>query len=189
MDAPDYIIIECNDTAIERGVFDNLQFDYKILTSFKNHFNPHMQENQYLNNKLRFFKNKPCKTLLNIDSDCIDEFIKVLDENDLALFSVGPTYITKENKFERLDYIRNLTKVRPLVFPDFKLGEVGKSFFRLFYNNCFYDLETTLSLDVGIDISITLISALALLNLLDMTSIKHYLKNEINIPGRCEDFA
>ena len=189
MDAPDYIIIECNDTAIERGVFDNLQFDYKILTSFKNHFNPHMQENQYLNNKLRFFKNKPCKTLLNIDSDCIDEFIKVLGENDLALFSVGPTYITKENKFERLDYIRNLTKVRPLVFPDFKLGEVGKSFFRLFYNNCFHDLETTLSLDVGIDISITLIATLALLNLLDMIGVKHYLKNEINIPGRCEDFA
>lgn len=188
MDAPDYIIIECNDTAIESGVFDNLQFDYKILTNFRNHFNPHMQENQYLNNKLRFFKNKPCKTLLNIDVDCIDEFIKVLDKNNLALFSVGPTHITKENKFERLDYIRNLTKVRPLTFPDFKLGEVGKSFFRLFYNNCFYNLETTLSLDVGINISITLIATLALLNLLDMTSIKHYLKNEINIPGRCEDF-
>lgn len=190
MDSPDYIIIECNDEAIEKGVFDNLQFDYKILVGFKNCFNPHMQEAQYLNNKLTFFRNKPCKTLLNIDSDCIDKFIKEggIDENNLNLFSVGPAYITKENKFKQLDYIKSLTKVKPLIFPDFKLGEVGKSFFRLFYNNCFYNFETTLSLDIGIDISITFIASLIFLNLFDAANAKYYLKNSINVPGRCEDF-
>ena len=61
----DYVIIECNAEAINRGIFNNLEFDYKVLTLFEETDNQHMDADKYFKTKLNFFTINPCKSILN----------------------------------------------------------------------------------------------------------------------------
>lgn len=188
-DKPNYIIIECHDNNLLNGVFDKLQFDYKLLVNFKYGFNKHLKSADYLQVKKTFISNLPCPTLINADCDNLQDFIDCVENKEnLKLFFQGSSYIYPEEAENKAADIYTKTNLEVITFPVFKLGEAGKSFFSCFTNKCFYNFETTLSMDTGIDICISLLGMLSLMNIFDDVMIERFIKETINIPGRCEDF-
>lgn len=64
----DYIIIEVNENSLRDGVYDNLQFDYKVITNLNVNFNQHSENNEYYSLKYNFIKSQDCCKIINIDS-------------------------------------------------------------------------------------------------------------------------
>ena len=75
LDDPDFLIIEIGEDNLLRGVYDNITFDYKVLTAFKDGYNPHRSKEQYLNIKTTFFNKPEGITIINKDIDNYNSFI------------------------------------------------------------------------------------------------------------------
>lgn len=63
----EYLILECWEGSISRGIFDNVPFDLKVLTSFSaNHVRLSEEEN-YFNNKLKFLAEGNVPVIMNLN--------------------------------------------------------------------------------------------------------------------------
>ena len=74
LDDPDFLIIEIGEDNLLRGVYDNITFDYKVLTAFKDGYNLHRSKEQYLNIKTAFFNKPEGITIINKDIDNYNSF-------------------------------------------------------------------------------------------------------------------
>ena len=175
-----YIILECQETAIARGVYDDLTFDYKVLTGFKQKYNVHWSEDAYLQTKLRFFDNTT-PTILNGESAFINKFLEVAPQAEL--FGIGSVGLT--------DYTPILNKLpkTPFIYPIFKIGGLGRSYVEYQHNDHIHKTTTTLSMEVGTKMLLTF---LAIVHKMEMGSdqvvLQEFLDNKITSDGRYDDF-
>lgn len=157
-DKPRYIIIECDEEELEAGIFDHLHPNFKIIAEHNN-----ISEKQK-----EFIRNNPCTTLLNIDAKYDDEFINSLNLDLIQFYSTGTNYIYPEECFiDELKKFRKLTNKYPITFPAFKLGELGKSFFKIYLGECYHTYTTTLSFTEGVNVCISLAATLKFINEFD----------------------
>ena len=103
LDDPDFLIIEIGEDNFLRGVYDNITFDYKVLTSFKDGYNQHRSKEQYLNIKTSFFNKPEGITIINKDIDNYDSFVV----EDSIIFSYDDDgcliHYNKENNTINID--------------------------------------------------------------------------------------
>ena len=175
-----YIILECQETAIARGVYNDLTFDYKILTGFKQKHNVHWDADTYLQTKLSFFDNTT-PTILNGEVPFIDKFLEVAPQAEL--FGVGSVGL--------IDYtpiLQTLPKT-PFIYPTFKIGGLGRSYIEYQHNDHIHKTSTTLSMEVGTKMLITFLAAAHKMGLAsDDMVVKEFLDNIITSEGRYDDF-
>lgn len=163
----DYVIIECNAEAVNKGIFDKLEFDYKVLTLFEETDNQHMDADKYFKTKLKFFTNNPCKSILNIDGDHVDDFLNACN-----------------NKFTFSN-----EKTSANLYGTFMLPYVDKTYIEFKLNNREESVISTLPLEIGGKISLTLLGILAGIGEYESNKeeIKVFLKDKARIEGRVED--
>lgn len=175
-----YIILECQETAIARGVYDDLTFDYKVLTGFKQKYNVHWSEDAYLQTKLHFFDNVT-PTILNGESVFIDKFLEVAPQAEL--FGVGSVGLT--------DYTSTLASMpkTPFIYPIFKIGGLGHSYVEYQHNDHIHKTSTTLSMEVGTKMLLTFLAIVHKMNIAsDSVVLQEFLDNAIVSEGRYDDF-
>lgn len=163
----DYVIIECNSEAILKGVYDELEFDYKVLTLFEETDNEHMDSDKYLNTKLHFFNTNPCRSILNIDGDHVEDFLN-----------------TCADKFTFSNEKNNAN-----LYGTFILPYVDRTYLEYSINNVSDSLITTLPLKTGAKVTIVFLAILSGMNLYENNkiAIKEFLENQAHILGRIED--
>ena len=163
----DYIIIECNSEAILKGVYDELEFDYKVLTLFEETDNEHMDSDKYLNTKLHFFRTNPCKSILNIDGDHVEDFLSTCTDKF--------TFSNEKNTAN--------------LYGTFILPYVDRTYLEYSINNNLDSLITTLPLKTGAKVTMVFLAILNGMNLYENNKIgiKEFLENQAHILGRIED--
>ena len=163
----DYVIIECNAEAINRGIFNNLEFDYKVLTLFEETDNQHMDADKYFKTKLNFFTINPCKSILNIDGDHVEDFLNAC--NDKFTFSNEKTSAN--------------------LYGTFMLPYVDKTYIEFKLDNKEESIISTLPLEIGGKISLTLLGLLAGMGEYEANKekIKNFLAEKARVEGRVED--
>lgn len=71
----EYLILECWEESIALGVFDNIPFTLKVLTSFIKPFKKdlYLDKDKYLNNKIKFFKDDLCPVIVNVRNGFVNQ--------------------------------------------------------------------------------------------------------------------
>ena len=179
----DYLIVECWEDSIARGVFDNIKFKLKILTSFNDNLMKNIYQNKdtYFNNKLKFFKDdENCTVLMNLRSNDnpafrYQDFIKNIS-NKKYYFNSQPNMSSKLKKLHiKTDY--------SLEYPYYNFLE--SSYFTIVSDS--YDPQTYLSKLTGWNVDNVLCSfaALDILRELDLETFREFIENDdLYITGR-----
>lgn len=175
----DFLILEVNESVIEKGIVDGLPFDVRVLTNL----NPfHNMENyspaSYTEIKKKFFT--------NIDDNCkcvygFQDYEKQLLEEFLRLNS-NPKMTFGSN------YVANVKGVDPKTI-DFLLYDLVSSFnglkMKVLHNNDSYSLETNLTMKYNAMNILCVMSTMYSLDILDFAKFDVAIRR-IHIPGRCE---
>ena len=145
----------------------NLEFDYKVLTLFEETDNQHMDADKYFKTKLNFFTINPCKSILNIDGDHVEDFLNAC--NDKFTFSNEKTFAN--------------------LYGIFMLPYVDKTYIEFKLDNKEESIISTLPLEIGGKISLTLLGLLAGMGEYEANKekIKNFLAEKAHVEGRVED--
>ena len=97
----DYLILECWEESIGLGIFDDIPFSLKVLTSFAYNFKHgiYADNDTYFKNKLRFFQDETCPVIMNMrigreekeDSHKRQSFIDAIKGEKIYYALVKPT--------------------------------------------------------------------------------------------------
>ena len=91
----DYLILEVNESVLEKHILDDIDFDVKVLTNLNPfHSEENYSEEEYVNLKKTFFKNLNKDTKCVIGFQCyneklLNELLKLTSHNDKYLFSTN----------------------------------------------------------------------------------------------------
>lgn len=190
----EYIILECWETAILEGVFDNVPFDIKCLTKLIYGSNGHIDAETVYQHKLKFFKDEEdAKCLINIRGDkVISKFINECNAKNIILYD---TFDELDSNTSYNDwYNKNRVFINKIYGPNEIKYNVEK------INPTLNNTEATLKIANNIlNINTTLVSphienilsVIAILNELGdfgANNFKNFIKDpNLYVPGRMED--
>ncbi|MBP3503500.1 MAG: hypothetical protein J6K18_00025 [Bacilli bacterium] len=105
----DYLILEVNESVLEKHILDDIDFDVKVLTNLNPfHSEENYSEEEYVELKKSFFRNTNKDTKCVIGFQCyneklLNELLKLTSHNDKYLFSTDhilKTYQVNKNFFD-----------------------------------------------------------------------------------------
>ena len=105
----DYLILEVNESVLEKHILDDIDFDVKVLTNLNPlHSEENYSEDEYVELKKSFFRNTNKDTKCVIGFQCynkklLNELLKITSQNDKYLFSTDhilKTYQVNKNFFD-----------------------------------------------------------------------------------------
>ena len=105
----DYLILEVNESTLEKHILDDIEFDVKVLTNLNPlHSEENYSEDEYVELKKTFFKNtkKDTKCVIGFQrygKKLLNELLKLTSHNDKYLFSTDytlETYQVNKNLFD-----------------------------------------------------------------------------------------
>lgn len=177
----EFVVLEINERSICSGALDDLKFSLKVLTSFKNNSNRHMDLEHYKNTKLSFFDSTPA--VINAESENVLEFLQKAT-GEVFLYTQDNDYILSgENS---INLAADLGKEINL-YPTFKLGSIDNSYFEFKLNSENIKMKTTLSMNTGINMNLAAIAILSAINEFDIDAYSKFTEFTANVPGRCDD--
>lgn len=171
----DFVILECNAQAIINHVFDTVEFDCKILTTFYNNVEMHMDPQQYLNAKVSFM-NDLCLKVINCDVDDYESFYK---DNNTFLYGIGID--------NPVGYISPIIPM-PDLYPILKVGGYTQSYCRYNLQGDELEFYTDLPTFTNLYNILTCVAALHAIHMYDDDSFTQQFVTyeDDTIPGRCE---
>ena len=189
----DFIVFEVAEEALRLGAVDNIHFDVKLLTKFINGWHTEISEEDYFNNKSRFF-------IDDEESTCI---INLSTHNfvDFYNLAVGNKIIIDSAVSEDLFYEEFHTQWRKSVLPEelqdsslvnysseWAIGGIDHSYMKLNTPKGQFDINTTLATYISLSNIIMATSILDSLNVLDIENFQAFLDDpELEIEGRMQD--
>lgn len=186
----EYLVLECWEASIARGIFDDIKFSLKILTSFKNNFMEaaYKDKDTYFNNKLKFFTSDPdCPILMNLRSDESEsfryqDFIKKT-KNKKYYFNIQKELTPKLKKLNiTVDYSLEWDAINkePVI-----LNFIDKSIFSIKSANYPIQRYNTPLTGWNIDNVLCTFAILDIIRALDIDAFKEFIENpELYIAGR-----
>lgn len=177
----DFLILEINESTLEKGFLDDVDFDVRVLTNLNPKHNlERYSEEKYVSLKKSFFE--------NINDDC--KCVIGLQDYDKKLFDE----LLSLNNCEKLtftsNYIANVKGVNPLNITCL-LTELDSSLeglsMRVVSDNKKYDFDTKVIARHNAMNFVCVMTILKALNVFDLKTFKKCVKN-IKIPGRSEDY-
>lgn len=178
----DYVVMEVNESAIEKGLIDGIPFTVRALTNINpKHNEEHYSPNEYVKIKKSFFENIP------VDEDCTcvfgltgsftrEEFNEILKLNNRPKITYGTKYICE---VRNADY----TNLDSLLY-DMKSDLNGLEMKMRVKDNS-YDFKTNVILPHNAINFTCAIAIIESLNIFDASIFKKCISN-IVIPGREE---
>lgn len=171
----DYLILEVNDSTINKGICDDLDFDIKVLTNIEPLENQ-MFEN-YVELKKQFITNGNHKTIIGLVSDITIDLYHDIMNKDVVTYTTE--YFLENKNIKENDVTFYL---RP---SNNKYHSFSGLEFEVVNQNDKYKVKTNLNMPFhGLNI-LCLITIIQTLNLFDKKEFNEFIKN-INIPGRDE---
>ena len=180
----DFLILEINEEMIEKGIFDDVPFTYRVLTNIKR-MDVKDDFDKYKEEILSFLlhKNKEVEDKIILYLDCamdISDFTKVKEESAKVVITLGTRYICNKKGYEESDinYLMHET-------PDSIFSSINGLNFDISTINNTFNISTNLIFPYNAINILEVYSIINDLKLLDKTKFISFLK-DINIPGRSE---
>lgn len=173
----DYLVLEVNDSTLEKGFLKDVDFDVRVLTNLNPLHNlEHYTKEEYVNLKKSFFQN------INEDSKCV---IGLQDYNKELFNELLNLNNNKKYTFTS-DYIANVKNVDKNVFTTL-LYDMNNNLnglkLKLYLENENIEIDTKLVLSYNAMNILCVLTTLKALDVLDIEKFKKYIYN-IKIPGR-----
>ena len=176
----EYLILEVNESTLEKHILDDIDFDVKVLTNLNPlHSEENYSEEEYVNLKKYFFKNSNKDTKCVIGFQCynkelLNELLELVKQNDKYLFSTDhilKTYQVNKNFFDVV--LQDLFSSLNGLDMDVKV------------NNEVYNFKTKLLMKYNAFNILATITTLQALNLFNKNKFKEVIY-DIKIGGRSE---
>lgn len=176
---PEFLILEVNDSAIHKGLVDEIPFDVRVLTNLNPRHNlEQFTEAEYVDIKKSFFRNvdEKCKCVIGLqdyDKKLFDEFM-VLNNCETFTFTTN--------------YIANMKGVDPKLFTallnELKIDKNGLNM-KFNLNTETHSLESNMMMNYN---ALNLLCVITILNALGLYNNQYFQKIVRNmvIPGRSE---
>ena len=173
----DYLVLEVNESTLEKGILKDVDFDVRVLTNLNPLHNlEQYTKEEYVNLKKSFFK--------DIDKDC--KCVIGLQDYNKELFNELLSLNTNQKYTFTNEYIANVYGVNKNNFTSL-LYEVNNNLegmnLKFVLNNRKYEIDTKLLLTYNAMNIMCAITTLEALNVLDIEKFKKCINN-IKIPGR-----
>ncbi|MBR2891699.1 MAG: hypothetical protein IKC22_04905 [Bacilli bacterium] len=179
--APDFLILEVNESTIDKKLTDLIDFDIKVLTNFNSKHNLDLYtEEEYLKIKKAFFKNSSKDTicifgLQDYTKDVLEQFLTINDCHK-KIYSSRHIAMTKGVNENIVDYL--------LYDLHHSLSGLDMKFLK---NKKSYFLKTNLLMNYNALNILGLVSVIDTLGLYDGQTLTKFLQ-DIKIPGRVEKY-
>ena len=175
----DYLILEVNDSVINKGLVKEIPFDVRVLTNLNAKHNlEQFTEQEYINLKKSFFRNidEKCKCIIGYQYYEKELFEELLELNNCDKYVFSTNYIVNVNGLnsEKFTCLLNNLKI-DLDGLKMNFNLKGKSYY----------LESNLMMNYN---SLNLLCVISILESLDLYSNTKFqeLIRHVTIPGRSE---
>lgn len=175
----EYLILEVNESALEKGILKDVPFDVRVLTNLNSKHNlEQYTENEYVNLKKSFFKdvNDDCKIVLGFqdyDKSLLDELLQL---NNYPKYIASSNYIANQKGVRKDDIYCLLTDLESnITGMTLKFNLEGKA--------CI--LRTNLLMNHNALNILTAITTLKVIGELNISEFEKHL-NTLVVPGRAE---
>ncbi len=179
----EYLVLEVNETTLEKGLVKDVPFDVRVLTNLNpKHNEEQYSAEEYIAIKKSFFENLPsdkeCKCVIgfqNYSKKLFEEMIKI-NECEKLVFSSN--------------YIANVNGINPsdmtCVLYDLESSLNGLKM-KVLVNGVSYELETKVMMQYN---ALNFVCAMTVLKALGVLSVEEFKKciKDIKIPGRVETY-
>ncbi len=175
----DYLVLEINESTIEKGFLDDVDFDVRVLTNLNPKHNlERYSEELYVSLKKAFFKkiNNDCKCVIGLQDYDKKLFEELLSLNSCEKLTFTSNYIARVKGVNPSDVTCLLTKL------DSSLDGLKMS---VKSNNQQFDFETNVIARHNALNFVCVMTILKALDVFDFETFKKCIK-DIKIPGRSE---
>ena len=176
---PDFLILEVNESTIQKGLLDNFEFDIKLLTNLNPKHNlENYTEEEYVSLKKRFFENtsKKTKCIYGLQDYSKDLLETLLSCNECEKYVFSTRHILEVKN------VNETTANCLLVDLVHSLKGLDMTFL---LNGREYSLHTNLIMNYNALNVLGVITTLNVLGLFNINKFQELIKN-IRIPGRAE---
>lgn len=175
----DYLILEINESTIEKGFLDDVDFDVRVLTNLNPKHNlERYSEEKYVSLKKSFFENinDECKCVIGLQDYNKQLFEELLSLNNCEKFTFTSNYIANVKGVNPLDITCLLTEL------DSSLEGLSM---RVVSDNEKYEFDTKVIARHNALNFVCVMTILKALNIFDLQTFQNCVK-DIKIPGRSE---
>lgn len=173
----DYLVLEVNDSTLEKGFLKDVDFDVRVLTNLNPLHNlEHYTEEEYVNLKKSFFKD------INDDSKCVigfqnyskELFEELLNLNNNQKYTFSSEYIANKYNLNKNQFTSLLYEIS---------NDLDGLKLKLYLDNESIEIDTKLLLSYN---AMNILCTLTTLKALDILDIEKFKKciYDIKIPGR-----
>lgn len=175
----DYIVLEINESSLEKGFLKDIPFDVRVLTNLNPKHNlEQYPEEEYVELKKSFFKDiaDDCKCVFGFQ----DYSKELLDE--LLQFNSYPKFVCSSNYIATL---KGLEKDKVKCLLTGLDNDISGMKLRFNLNDDTYKMETTLMMSHN---ALNILVALTALDVMDVLNVRKFEQalNQLVIPGRSE---
>lgn len=175
----DYLVLEINESTIEKGLANDIPFDIRALTNLNPKHNlEQYSEEEYVNLKKLFFKNinDDCKCVIGLQNYDKELFDEILSLNSYPKYIFTSDYIATINNVNNYNFTCLLTDL------DSSLDGLKM---RVMVDGIKYNLETKILMSYNVLNIVCAMTIAKALNLLDMKKFQECIY-DLKIPGRAE---
>ena len=175
----DYLVLEINESSLEKGFLKDIPFDVRVLTNLNPKHNlEQYPEEEYVELKKSFFKDiaDDCKCVFGFQ----DYSKELLDE--LLQFNSYPKFVCSSNYIATL---KGLEKDKVKCLLTGLDNDISGMKLRFNLNDDTYKMETTLMMSHN---ALNILVALTALDVMDVLNVRKFEQalNQLVIPGRSE---
>ena len=174
----DYLVLEINESTIEKGFLDDMEFDVRVLTNLNPKHNlERYSEEKYVSLKKSFFENinEDCKCVIGLQDYDKQLFDELLNLNNCEKLTFTSNYIANVKGVNPKEVTCLLTTLVSSL-EGLKMGTI--------INNKKYYFETSLIGRHNALNFVCVMTILKALNIFKYNTFKKCIEN-IKIPGRC----
>lgn len=179
----EYLVLEINETVLEKGLVKDVPFDVRVLTNLNpKHNEEQYSAEEYIAIKKSFFENLPsdkeCKCVIGIQDNFRRLFEEMLELNDCEKLVFSSNYIANVNGLNPNDITCLLYDL------DSTLDGLKM---KVLANGVSYELETKVMMAYNAFNFVGAMTVLEALGVLNVDKFKKCIK-DIKIPGRVETY-
>ena len=173
----DYLVLEVNDSTLEKGFLKDVDFDVRVLTNLNPLHNlEHYTEEEYVNLKKSFFQNinEDSKCVIGFQNYCKELFSELLNLNNNQKYTFTNEYIADKYNLNKKQFTSLLYEMN---------NDLNGLKLKLYLENENIEIDTKLVLSYNAMNILCVLTTLKALDVLDIEKFKKYIYN-IKIPGR-----
>lgn len=176
-----YLVLEVNESTLEKGFLKNVPFDIRVLTNLNPKHNlEQYTETEYVELKKSFFKdiNDECKCVFGFQNYSIELLDELLQLNNYPKYICSSNYIASLKGLEKNKVTCLLTGLD---------SEISGMKLQFKLNDKRFNLDTNLMMSYN---ALNILTALTTLEVLGVLNVKKFEEslNNLVIPGRAEVF-